>query len=252
MSIDFTVFSALTPAELQKVEQACRERIDAWYDEHDDGGDDPPVELALGGVVPSPDEAAQMVWLPDDRGPAPADSEQTQAILDRLGTIRSAITIDRPGDFATDPLQVSVVRFLLERSGPGLVRLVDSLELTESVLGNLRSKQGVPGFEDAGGAGDEPDLELDDDLPAAQTPMSKAVRSLIDSLRRDEVLEVEPTFAIEPACDAVLETLEKMQKRGRGGASNVADALLGVPGVVDIYADDAALEQYIQEAMRNV
>lgn len=252
MSIDFTVFSALTPAELRKVEQACQERIEAWYDENEDAGDDPPVELALGGVVPSPDQAAQMVWLPDDRGPAPPDSEQTRAILERLGTIRSGITIDRPGDLETDPLKVSIVRFLVERAGPGLVRLVDSLELSESVLGRLRDEQGVPGFADAGVAGDEPDLELDDDLPAAQTPMSKAVRSFIERLRRDEVLEVEPSFAIEPACDAVLETLEKMQKRGRGGAATVADALLGVPGVVDIYADDAALEKYIQEAMRNV
>jgi hypothetical protein len=119
MSVEFVVFSALPPAELERVEQECRARLEAWFDDHEDSGDEW-GEFALGGWVPPPEQAAQMVWLAGDRGPAPSSSARTKQILARLKTIRSAITIERPGNLEVDRLQVSILRFLVERAGPGL------------------------------------------------------------------------------------------------------------------------------------
>jgi hypothetical protein len=66
-------------------------------------------------------------------------------ILVRLGGCRSAFSIDRPGDIAVGGLQVSVMRFVLQRTGPGLAMLNDYPFVTsEILLAELARLRGSP------------------------------------------------------------------------------------------------------------
>lgn len=251
MSAEYVVMSPLPPAELEEVERRCRKLVAAHADTGDEWG-----EFYLGGMIPSPEEAADMVWLPGDRGVAPRDSAETRRVLDRLATIRSAITIERPGYLDIDRMQVSILRYLIEHAGAGLVLLVDALELSESVLEDLASKQGVDDFEGRsqalpGGEAGEAAMQAqaDDGAP----PVVRAARALLARLREDELLEVEPSFDRDAAVESVLRGLEKAGKRRRSDFADIlAESLAEAPGVVELYADDDTLVGLFRELFAGV
>lgn len=250
MSAEFVVYSPLSPSELEQVENTCLEHIAGFYEEHDDAGEQWGA-IALGGEVPSADEATALARLPDDSGPSP----RTRTILSRLETIRSAITIERPGDLDVDRMQVSILRFLVARAGAGLVRLGDRLDTSEAVLAELKGRQGAEGFD----LGDEPVIESPelDDLDEEEeeeptSPMIAAVRGLIAQLRSDELLDVTGEFDIVDATEAVLRALERFDRRAGNLAPFIADTLLEVEGVEELYADDATLELRVRDALSGV
>jgi len=79
--------------------------------------------------------------------------ELPERVLHRLHACRSSLVIEDPGDLAESPLQVSLLRFLLERVGHGLIMFGDyPLEPTEQVLEELRTRHGAPGFDERPGA----------------------------------------------------------------------------------------------------
>ena len=148
--MEFTILSPVSPERMREIESECYGVIREWYENHDDPGDEW-GEFHVGGMVPAPREAARMVWLDDDR-PAPESSDKTRQVLTLLGNVRSSLTIAEPGDIAVDLLQVSILRFLLERAGTGLICMSDSLEPAELILDELRDLPGAPGFDEIEGA----------------------------------------------------------------------------------------------------
>jgi hypothetical protein len=151
MSATWYLLSPLSAKKMNALEEECQAAIDAHLEEHPDS-EDTYGEIAAGGVVPGEAEvvaAHQRLSLP-----APDDK-----LLKRLARCKSALSIDRPGALETDPLQVSILRFLLERIGKGLVLFNDyPLETADDAIVRLQELSGAPGFEG------EEDEELDDDV----------------------------------------------------------------------------------------
>jgi hypothetical protein len=172
MSATWFLLSPLSAKKMIALEEECQAAIDAYLEEHSDC-EDAYGELAAGGVVPEEAEvvaAHQRLSLP-----APDDK-----LLKRLARCKSALSIDRPGPLETAPLQVSILRFLLERVGKGLVLFNDyPLETADDAIVRLQELAGAPGFEG------EEDEEIDEheeapapSLISATTGMDRAARIL--------------------------------------------------------------------------
>lgn len=243
MSVDYIIYSPLSPAKLAELVETCQRRVDEWYLDHEER-DDQWGEFFLGGDPPSPGDAASMVH-DSDGVVAPVDSEKTAAVLERLASIKSAITIERPGNIDVDRMQVSILKFLLEGAGAGLVQLVDAIELSEVILEEVATREGAAGFgdeaaherhlaEDAEAAVPEP---LAADGPV--DPVFRAVFNLLAELQRDGSLDVEPHFDAERATESIIRALSKTGGRDVGGT--VAKVLLKARGVEELYLDDDEL-----------
>lgn len=153
MSATWFIYSPLAPQQMRSLEEECDSAIEEYLEEHPDC-DDQFGEILAGGALPAPEEVRRAYGhyrLP-----------LAPAILDRLGRCRSVMTIDRPGDLDVDALQVSALRFLLERAGEALVMRNDyPLEPAEELLAEIARKQGAPGFL-------EDDADDDDEAPGGQ------------------------------------------------------------------------------------
>lgn len=139
MSATYTLLSPLSPKEMLDLADHCRRTVEEYLAEHPDC-DDEWGDMVPGGSIPrEPDVRAAYqrfrIPLPDD-------------VLVRLRRCRSVLSIDRPGDIdTTGGLQVSVLRFLLEQCGEGMLLLNDyPFESSEHLLGRLSRKRGAPGF----------------------------------------------------------------------------------------------------------
>jgi hypothetical protein len=134
------ILTPLKERELFALEDECLRLVEQYVAEHPDC-DDSWGDPSAGGTVPSEQDVRaayrqHRLALPD-------------AILERLSGCRSVLSIHQPGDLHSDKLQVSILRYFLERIGKGLVIFNDyPLELSDSVLSSLRKKRGAPGFND--------------------------------------------------------------------------------------------------------
>ena len=139
MSATFYLFALLRPREMFELEAACEREVEAYLGAHPDCADKW-GELSAGGCsVPTRQEVIAAYRL--------YGLDLGDAILERLNACKSSLLIDKPGDLDTDRLQVSVLRFLIERVGQGLVMFNDyPLVPTEEALAMLRKKRGAPGF----------------------------------------------------------------------------------------------------------
>jgi len=139
MSATYTILSPLSPKEMLELEESTQRALDDYLQEHPDCDDDW-GEMSAGGFIPTHDEviaAYRQFRL-----------ELPPGVLERLSRCRSAFSIDRPGDIETEGgLQVSILRFLLERTGQGMALLNDyPFESSEHLLARLRKKRGAKGF----------------------------------------------------------------------------------------------------------
>lgn len=140
MSGTITLLSPLTQDEMIDLELACGKALDDWFVEHPDEDDDT-GEMGAMGSIPSLEEVSKAY--------GDASLELPKDVEKRLAACRSAFTIDNPGDFeTTGGLQVSVLRFLLQRVGKSLV-LVDDYPF-ETSEGMLKQLESVPAVEDFG------------------------------------------------------------------------------------------------------
>lgn len=155
MSIDIVILSPKPPSELGMVEAEAAVLLDEWRERHGTS-DDGAGRIDLGGVIPEPAAARAMVWR-HEGGHAGDGSPELAAVLKRLATIRSAITLERVGDVETHPVLVSLLRLVIQRAGSGLVQTGDVLEPSEVTLARLAGKPDAPGFEDG--------TPIDDDAP---------------------------------------------------------------------------------------
>lgn len=249
MSVQYIIYSPLPQSQITELVEACRQYATEWYLDHDDL-DDRWGDLAVGAPIPSPGDAAAMVC--DDEGVVmPVDSEKTAEVLERLAAVQSAITIERPGNMDADRMQVSILRFLLEGCGAGLIQLVDVIEPTEVILGELAGREGAPGFADpeahqrhmlaAALASDNPEpLEADGPVD----PVFAAIFKMLAELQRDGSMDVEPHFDAERATESIIRALNKTGGRDLGGT--IANVLLKARGVEELYLDDDELARRME------
>jgi hypothetical protein len=121
VSVELVFFSPLSPDELEDVVLSCTAEIEAYRARHPTIADRT-GELTMGGTVPTVDEA---------RAAHESYEEPfTDALAKKLAKIRSACTVTEPGDLELSPLQVSVVRYLVDRIDDGLALLIDYPLLT--------------------------------------------------------------------------------------------------------------------------
>jgi hypothetical protein len=139
MSATFYVLSPLEPKEMIAVEQAAISAVETYLAEHPDCEDEW-GEMSAGGYLPTEEEARAAYA----KYRLPLDA----SVLARLARCRSCFTIDRPGDIdGVDDLQVSLLRFVLERTGEGLVLLNDyPFETSEALLAKLKRRPQAKGF----------------------------------------------------------------------------------------------------------
>ncbi|HMR06687.1 MAG TPA: hypothetical protein PKA88_12945 [Polyangiaceae bacterium] len=139
MSVTYLLLSPLTEQEMLDLEYACGDALDAWFD------DNPDAENDYGEM-----ETMEDVLSLEDVKKAYKKSklELDDATAERLATCQSGFSIEDPGEISGEGgLQVSILRFLLERAGAGLVSLGGyPFENAEDVLERLRSVPGVDGF----------------------------------------------------------------------------------------------------------
>lgn len=143
MSATYSILSSLSPKEMLALEQACIRAVEEYLEDHPDCEDEW-GEMGVGGLgIPTADEAREAYA----RDRVPLDPE----VIERLGRCQSVFSIDRPGDIETvGGLQVSILRFLLERAGESLVLLNDyPFETGEALLAKLRKRRGAEGFGDS-------------------------------------------------------------------------------------------------------
>lgn len=142
MSAIYSILTTLEPKAILELEQAAIGAVEEFLEEHPECDDDW-GEMSAGGPMPGPAEvraAYEKYGL---------DLEPD--VLERLERCRSVFSIDNPGDIDTvGGLQVSILRFLLERAGESLVFLNDyPLEKGEALLARLRKVPGAKGFGEA-------------------------------------------------------------------------------------------------------
>ena len=139
MSAIHLILCTLEPRELHELEQACIGAVEKYLDEHPDCEDDW-GEMGSGGPVPSEDDVRAAY--------AKSGLEPDADLSARLARCRTTFRIDHPGDIEVEGgLQVSILVFLLERAGDGLVLWNDyPLERSEDLLEKLRTRPGAEGF----------------------------------------------------------------------------------------------------------
>jgi hypothetical protein len=253
VSVDYVIYSPKTPAELGAVLGECRDLLDNWLVAHD-GVDEPFADFDLGGIIPSADDAVRMVWDPAG-GLAGEDSPEVAEVLSRLATVRSAITIERPDAPETNPLVVSVLRFLLRGAGEGLAQIVDALHTTEQMLASLADKAEAEGF-----------------LPAKQTTVrtprsgTRAVtvdtaarvniaaidvpRLIVDRLVQDQLIALDPgrrRDSLEKALDRALASDEELSP-----VKALIEVLLDHDAVAEVFGTDKELEASMRRALQSV
>lgn len=103
--------------------------------------------------------------------------------------------------------------------------------------------------------GDDPtgtNTDLEDGLEDAQSelPLALGIRAMVERLVKEELLVVDEHFSPQQACDVVLNTLERFNKRGpRRTIEAIAEALTDVRGVEELFADDDTLEERLRETL---
>jgi hypothetical protein len=131
MSWDLHLYTTRTPSEVIEVHAQLD---DALVSLTEDGDIDDEVVLEPGpggGPLPTPDDITAEY--------AGYGQSVSAEVLERLGQCRSTYQLRKPPAPDQSPLQVSVIRFLLENLAPCVLRWDAGLELGESALGRLGS-----------------------------------------------------------------------------------------------------------------
>ena len=110
MSWSWYIYTTLAPVEVVRIDAAYQAALDAFLQEHDVIDSLP--EVGPGGPPPPTPEAVSAYWAQSDE---PIDP----VILARLAACRTTVVLGYvSGGLQDSPLQVSALRFLLERLAP--------------------------------------------------------------------------------------------------------------------------------------
>jgi hypothetical protein len=163
MGVTWRILSPLSAREMLEVERECERSLEDYLRRHSEPG----LrwgEFSAGGSLPDRGEVEREYRRMNLRLPP--------TVRERLEGCQSVMTIDAPADLQSSPLQVSLLRFILGRTGEALMMFNDyPLEETDAVLQGLRSRRGAPDFPDA------PPRERPRRAPGEQRPPAE-VRAL--------------------------------------------------------------------------
>jgi hypothetical protein len=138
MSDLWRVFSPISLDAMSELEAECDRLIDAYLASHPKSRDTF-GELSASKSVPKEKEARAAYEKAGVAFPT--------ALKTSLKACKSALMIERPGDLDRDPLQVSVLAFVLEHAEDALVAFEDApYEPSVTVLVELSKKKTAAGF----------------------------------------------------------------------------------------------------------
>ncbi|MBK7583852.1 MAG: hypothetical protein IPI67_27120 [Myxococcales bacterium] len=141
MSATYLIISRLSPREMLELGTACERLVESYLEEHPEAEDEW-GEMGAGGKLPTADEVRD--------GYARLGEKLAPELLDRLAECQSVFSIDHPGELEAGGLQLSIFRFLLERTQSSLLFLNDyPLETSEAFLERFASRPGAKGFGEA-------------------------------------------------------------------------------------------------------
>jgi hypothetical protein len=162
------ILTPLTIDETSALERGVDAAIDAFLTEHPETTDTYGEVSAVDGV-PSADELQAEY--------TEAGAKLAKATLDKLKRCQSSIFIESPGDLDEDPLQVAILRWLVERAGDCLVSLGAPPYLTLAQLEKRLAK--LPLAEDFDAIAAEALSADEDDRPrTGRKTLSRAERIL--------------------------------------------------------------------------
>jgi hypothetical protein len=138
VAASWQILTTLSSDEAAALERIVDRAVDAYLEANPDCTDTF-GEVSATGIVPSEKEASE--------AHSALGVTLQKAARERLRKCRSSLTIEEPGELASDPLQVSILRFLLERAGDCLVLLgAYPLKGSSAVLKDLAKLQAAEGF----------------------------------------------------------------------------------------------------------
>ncbi|AKT36114.1 hypothetical protein [Chondromyces crocatus] len=138
MSATWWIYSPLAPEAMRALEDECERVLEAYLEAHRDSEDEY-AEVLASSKLPTLDELEALYRRSRKSIPA--------SVTARFEACRSMMILERPGDLDVDAVQVSMLRFLLEKTGEALVLFNDgALETSEEVLRDLARKRGAADF----------------------------------------------------------------------------------------------------------
>lgn len=134
MTQTWTLLSPLGTGELRAIAEDAQAALYAFGEDGDGCGD-----LITDADPPSP----KSIVASYAKFGTPLD----ESVLKRLNECKSCVVIEDPADLDRDPIQVAVIRYIVDRMGKGFV-LFDDFPVveTELVLIELKKKKMVKGF----------------------------------------------------------------------------------------------------------
>ena len=161
MSFSWFVYTPLSPKEALVIEDRLRTAVDVLLESRPslvrpgaDWG-----EITVGDAVPSADDVAEIAEA--------YDRDVSEDMLDRLDACKSALEIERNGVDELDPLQVSILQWLIENLPPCLIDWGDfQIVSSEVVKGDLADFPSAGPLEGGGGGeGTAPPAAPDEAAP---------------------------------------------------------------------------------------
>jgi hypothetical protein len=208
---------------LAALEGACDRAVDAYLEENPDC-EDTFGEVSAINAVPTEEELKRA--LGKKKGAA--------AVLARFEGCRASLGIERPGSLDDDPLQVSILGFLLEHAGEAIVLLDDHVpQLAETVLALLASKKGAEGF-----AEDITDLEVFAPPAAPAEPRAGRILSTFEAAQQNLDLAIDLRDELSRAGDLARRYAMLLMQEGALDDDRAARALKVHPSDLDDAADE--------------
>jgi hypothetical protein len=201
VSATWYIYSPLPPTAMTKLETAYEQYFEAYADVNGDAldDDDGVPDVVAGGMMPPAKELEALythlrLTLPKE-------------ILKRYKACKSVLTLDKPGDPDDSPALVSIVRYLLARTGEGALVMQNDMPLVpaEELVAKLSKKKGLPGFDEE----TKGDQGAKRKAPAAREEKPGEVRAVRVSQALD-VLMNDPELALD-----LRQTLHKVPKLGQ-------------------------------------
>jgi hypothetical protein len=253
VSVDFAILSPKSPNEFGAVEAECRTLLDNWLVAHD-GVEEPFADFDLGGIIPTAEDAAPMVFEADGSR-ATEDSPELAEVLSRLATIRAVVTIERPDDPAVNPLVVSVLRFLIRGAGEGVVQHAGVLQTTEQALAALADKAEADGFlpsrtTEVRTPRSGTRAVTVDTAPRANLAAIDVPRLIVDRLVADGLVALDPgrrRDSLEKQLDRALAADDELSP-----VKALIEVLLDHDAVAEVFGTDAQLEESMRRALESV
>ena len=221
----YTSLSAKKALELEKrLSLALEELLASRKDLVKKGGEW--GEVTVEDAVPSSDDVAE---LSEAYG-----RDVSEDVLDRLDECRSALSVDRNGVSDIDPLQVSILRWILHEVGPCLIDWGDfQIVRSEDVAADMANYQSAGPL--GGIGGDEPPPAVEaapGEAPAApsQEGLERAAETThaIDAVKEDPFLKRRFLRTLEKYPEFVKNYVKILGERGAIPDATAAQEL-GVP-----------------------